>query len=300
MIMRIGTAIALLASLAWFATCVGTPLPEPPVIQPDRILGRQGGQGSTIIEGTAGAVSEPFSTVSLVSLAGNGPTTEVLADEQGAFKALVFGERGGLLRLQAAKNGRQSAPVDVGWAAIEQGPACLVWDSWALCPFSIDQQGCENLSPHCEWTGGGCEGQAPHPLPDCSTVLDEASCWAAADCTWDSVVPDQASELDRPLDGCLRLQPEPELDISAGGTGTVHLENDCPHDVELGVSLRDGTVGFSLVSATETITLLPGETSSISVTYNPGDGHFIDDILLIAVTAPETGLLPVSLHGRRR
>lgn len=103
-------AIALLAG-----ACTGSPVPEPPNLDPPdlgRIEGMPGSSGTTVITGAAGAA--PAGTILwAVNLDGTGPPATTAVGDDGAFTVPLLFADGDEVRMQVRDaDGERSAPVD--------------------------------------------------------------------------------------------------------------------------------------------------------------------------------------------
>lgn len=293
------TQVALFLLLTLVPGCVGTPLPDPPAIDRDALESYRHGGDATLVVGTPGAVSVPFSHLSLWNLTDTSPAEQVVTDAEGAFRALVPGIPFDPCRLQAAYEGQRSVPVDVVWEIPETTSTCLLYEAWSLCPFRPDQESCEGFSIYCEWVDGACEGQGPATTPECSTATTEASCASLGGCIWGSIQDGQAQQPMLPLEDCLHLTPTLELDLRSGETGVVDIHSECTSDVELTFSLRSGGVGFSLAPDPGMIIIAPDASDVVSITYAPPGSEIEDDILYVEVASPEVGRRAITLHGLR-
>jgi hypothetical protein len=101
----------------------------------------------------------------------------------------------------------------------------------------------------------------------------------------------------RPLSGCLRFDPDAELEgVSPGESATVTLTNACGGPVILGsFALRLGSA-WSVEAAP--LTVDEAAEAAFRVRFDPAGVEPHDDVLFIGIAAPEAGRRALSLVGR--
>jgi hypothetical protein len=99
-----------------FAGCTGSPVPEPPNLEPpalDRVTATPGSSGSTVVSGTAGAVA-PGTMIWGANLETNDPPSITPAGADGSFVLPLAWADGDEIRLQVRDtDDNRSRPVDV-------------------------------------------------------------------------------------------------------------------------------------------------------------------------------------------
>jgi hypothetical protein len=115
-----------------------------------------------------------------------------------------------------------------------------------------------------------------------------------------SVVPDDGVvPVEAPLGDCLELDPPLELGpLAAGADAELQITNGCSSDVALSdLRLRQGSPAWTVAPGAP-VTVPAGEARGFTVTFAPGPGDPLDDVLLVEIGAPVTGRRPITLRGR--
>ncbi len=95
------------------AACIGTPQPDPPNVDPDRLFTTGERGTSVLLVGGAGAVEPAGASLRIANLETGDPVVAVAVGEDGAFSAVVEILGSDELRLWAVAGEERSEPVDI-------------------------------------------------------------------------------------------------------------------------------------------------------------------------------------------
>lgn len=130
--MTLGPRVALASMLLLVVSCVATPMPEPPNLEPpdiNLVIGTDimAREPRLRLDGAAGA-AEPGATIWVVGFGWwSPPSTTVVADD-GSFSVVVTGYEGAAARIQTRTSELRSTPLDVILHE-DANPESIVWES---------------------------------------------------------------------------------------------------------------------------------------------------------------------------
>lgn len=290
----------LFASL-FFVSCAGTPLPDPPAINPEAIVLSVEGQDTVIIEGRAGAVSDPGSIVKTWNLDRSEPPPIALVREDGSFMLSVLGLNSHRFRLQAENGGDRSIPSDFTGPTEAIFDECFLINQDTFCGSRYERAECSD--PYCTWddfASPSCTPQEITPLDECVDASSLAECHSILGCLWGNEENGFIRELILPVSNCVTINPSLELDfgsVDRESQRTVTIRNDCDNRIEFDFSLRSGGLGFSLETASP-LSIEPDSDQDVTINFDPSASDPATDILLIEFSSPEPQLRAVTLFGQ--